>query len=175
MGFFASSDQGVDAEENRGFLIQGGELGFPEVAEFGVAELVDPIGDGLAHGAGLISEKRLVGENFIGGSAIVSVPLGEFVTHEKPLGGEEGVGFFGVDEKGKRAAPAGGFEQRLGDEGAIAFAPFWVLFKCGGELVIEDAVIDQDRFSDVEGGGAEVAMQFHKNSNFKVQVTRMSS
>lgn len=31
-------------------------------------------------------------------------------------------------------------------------------------------MIDQDRFGDIEGGGAEVAMQFHKISNFKVQV-----
>lgn len=36
-------------------------------------------------------------------------------------------------------------------------------------------MIDQDGFGDVEGGGAEVAMKFHENSNFKVQVTRKSS
>lgn len=168
LGFFASSDEGVDAEENRGFLIQGGELGFPEIAEFGVAELVDPIGDGLADGARLIGEEGLVGENFVGGSAVVSVPLGKFVAHEQPLGGEEGVGFLGIDEEGKGAAPAGGFEQRLGDEGAIAFAPFWVLFKSGGEFVVEDLMIDQDRFGDVESGGAEVAMQFHEILNFKL-------
>lgn len=167
LGFFASGDQGVDAKEYRGFLIEGGELGFPEIAEFGVAELVDPIGDGLADSAGLIGEQRLVGENFIGGSAVVRVPLGKLVAHEQPLGGEEGVGFLGIDEEGEGAAPAGGFEQRLGDEGTIAFAPFWVLFKSGGKLVIEDAVIDQDRFRNVEGGGAEVAMQFHKKFKFQ--------
>ncbi len=171
LGFFASSDQGIDAQKYRRLLIQGGELRFPEIAEFGVAELVDPIGDGLAHGAGLISEKGLVGENFVGGSAVVRVPLGEFIAHEKPLSGKEGVGFFGIDEKGEGAAPAGGFEQGLGDEGAIAFAPFRVLFKCGGEFVVEDTVIDQDRFGDVESGGAEVAMQFHQVSNFNVQVS----
>lgn len=84
------------------------------------------------------------------------------------MGSEERVGFLGIDEKGKRAAPAGGFEQRLGDEGPIAFAPFWVLFKSGGKLVVEDLMIDQDRFGDVEGGGAEVAMQFHEILNFKL-------
>lgn len=82
LGFFAGGDQGVDAEENRRLLIQGGELGFPEIAEFGVAELVDPIGDGLSDGARLIGEEGLVGENFVGGSAVVSVPLGKFVAHE---------------------------------------------------------------------------------------------
>lgn len=162
LGFFASGDQGVDAEEDRGFLIEGGELGFPEIAEFGVAELVDPIGNRLADGARLIGEERLVGENFIGGSAVVSVPLGKFVAHEQPLGGEEGIGFFGIDEERKRAAPAGGLEQGLGDEGTIAFAPFRVLFESGGEFVIEDLMVDQDRFGDVEGGGAEMAVKFHK-------------
>lgn len=162
LGFFASGDQGVDAEEYRGFLIEGFELRFPEIAEFGLADLVEPIGNGLADGTGLVCEEWLVGENFIGGSAVVGMPLRKLVAHEQPLGGEEGVGFLGIDEERKCAAPAGGFEQRLGDEGAIAFAPFWVLFESGGKLVIEDAMVDQNRFSDVEGGGAEVAVKFHK-------------
>ncbi len=110
LSFFTGGDQRVDAEEDRGFLIEGDELRFPEIAEFGVTELVDPIGDGLAHGAWLISEKGLVGENFIGGAAVVVVPFRKFVAHEEPLGGEEGVGFLGIDEEGKSAAPAGGFE-----------------------------------------------------------------
>jgi hypothetical protein len=28
--------------------------------------------------------------------------------------------------------------------------------------VIEDLMVDQDRFGDVEGGGAEMAVKFHK-------------
>jgi hypothetical protein len=28
--------------------------------------------------------------------------------------------------------------------------------------VIEDPMVDQDRFGDVKGGGAEVAVKFHK-------------
>lgn len=110
LGFFAGGDEGVDAEEYRGFLVEGGELRFPEIAEFGVAELVDPIGDGLADGAGLVGEEGLAGEDFVGGSAVVGVPLGKFVAHEDPLGGEEGIGFFGIDEEAEGAAPAGGFE-----------------------------------------------------------------
>lgn len=35
-------------------------------------------------------------------------------------------------------------------------------------------MVNQDRFGDVEGGGAEVAVKFHENSNFKFQVTRQS-
>lgn len=54
--FFDGGEEGVDSEEDGGFLIEGGELGFPEIAEFGVAEVVEPIGDGLADGAGLVGE-----------------------------------------------------------------------------------------------------------------------
>lgn len=110
LGFFAGGDQGVDAKEYRRFLIEGFELRFPEIAEFCEAELVDPIGNGLADGAGLIGEEGLMGENFIGGPAVVSVPLGKFVAHKQPLGSEKGFGFLGIDEEGKGAAPAGGFE-----------------------------------------------------------------
>ena len=110
LGFFAGGDQGVDAEEDRWLLIEGDELRFPEIADFGLADLVEPIGDGLADGAGLVGEERLAGENLIGGAAVVAVPLGKFVTHQEPLGGEEGVGFLGIDEKRKCAAPAGGFK-----------------------------------------------------------------
>ena len=110
LGFFAGGDQGVDAEEYRGFLIEGFELCFPEIAEFGLADLVEPIGNRLADGTGLVCEEGLVGENFVGGAAVVGVPLGKFVTHQEPLGGEEGVGFLGIDEKRKCAAPAGGFK-----------------------------------------------------------------
>lgn len=81
LGFLAGGDEGVDAEEDRWLLIEGGELRFPEIAEFGVADLVDPIGDGLANGARLIVEERLVGENFIGWAAVVLVPIRKFVTH----------------------------------------------------------------------------------------------
>ena len=61
-----------------------------------MADLIEPIGDGLADGAGLVCEEGLACENFIGGSTVVGVPLGEFVTHEQPLRGEEGVRFLGI-------------------------------------------------------------------------------
>lgn len=75
LGFFTGGDQGVYAKEYRGFLIEGFELGFPEIAEFSEADLVEPIGNGLADGARLVCEEGLVGENFIGGSAVVGMPL----------------------------------------------------------------------------------------------------
>lgn len=36
-------------------------------------------------------------------------------------------------------------------------------------------MVNQDGFGDFESGGAEVAVKFHKISNFKFQVTRKSS
>lgn len=89
------------------------------------------------------------------------MPLGEGVAHEQPLGGDERVGFLGIDEVGEGAAPAGCFEECFGDEGAIAFSPFWIFLEGGGEFVIENAVIDEDGFREGEGGGAEVAVEFH--------------
>lgn len=61
LGFFDCGEEGVYAEEDGGFFIEGGELGFPEVAEFFVSEGVEPVGDGLADGAGLIGEGGLAG------------------------------------------------------------------------------------------------------------------
>ena len=55
-GIRNGGEEGVDAEENRWLFVEGGELGFPEIAEFGVAELVEPIGDRLADGAWLLGE-----------------------------------------------------------------------------------------------------------------------
>ncbi len=132
LGFFAGGDQGVDAEEDRRFLVEGFELGFPEIAEFREAELVEPIGYGLTDGAWLVGEEGLSGEDFVGGPAVVGMPVREFVTHQQPLGGEKRVGFLGIDEEGKRTPPACGFEKGFGDEGSIAFAPFRVLLeRCG--------------------------------------------
>ena len=40
--------------------------------------------------------------------------------------------------------------------------PFRVRLEGGGELVVEDAVVHQDGLGDLKGGGAEVAVEFHK-------------
>jgi len=150
-GFIDGGEEGVDAEEDRGFLVEGDELGFPEIAEFGVAELVDPIGDGLADGAGLVGEGFLAGDDFRGREAVVLVPFGQLVAHENPLGGDERVGFLGIDKVGEDAAPAGCFEESFCDEGAVALAPFRVFIEGGGELVVGDSVVDQDGFGEFEG------------------------
>jgi hypothetical protein len=42
------------------------------------------------------------------------------------------------------------------------------LIERGGKFVIKDAMVNQNRFSDVEGGGAEVAVKFHEILNFKL-------
>ncbi len=131
------------------------------LAEFGFAELVKPIGDGLSDGAGLFGDERLSGKDFICREAVVLVPLGEFVAHKEPLSGDEGVGFLGIDEKGEGAAPAGRFEEGFGDERAVSFAPLRIFLEGGSEFVVEDAMIDQNGFGELEGGGAEVAVEFH--------------
>ena len=87
--FFDGGEEGVYAEEDGRFFVECGELGFPEIAEFRVAELIEPIGDGLTDCAGLIGDEGLAGEDFICREAVVLVPLWEFVAHEKPLGGNE--------------------------------------------------------------------------------------
>lgn len=87
------------------------------------------------------------------------------------MGAEEGVGVFGIDKVGEGAAPAGDLEEGFGDEGAVAFAPFLIVLEGGGELVVEDAVVEDDGFCEIEGGGAEVAVEFHNfqfsNLNFQ--------
>lgn len=88
-GFLDGAEEAVDAEEDGRFLVEGGKLGLPEIAEFGVAQLVKPIGDGLADGARLIREGLLAGDDFLGREAVVFVPLRELEALEYPLGGDE--------------------------------------------------------------------------------------
>lgn len=92
-GFFEGCEECVDAKVDGGFFVEGGELRFPEGAEFGLAEGVEPVRDGVADGAGLIRDEGLAGEDFGGSAAVVVVPVGELAAHEDPLCSEEGVGF----------------------------------------------------------------------------------
>ena len=160
--FRAGGAEGVDAEENGGALIQGCEFGVPGVAEFGRTEGVEPVGDGFADGAGLVDELGFAGFHFLGGFAVVGPPFRDFVAHADPLGGAEGGGFLAVDEEGKRAPPAGDLEDGLGDETAVALAPFRVFLEGGGEFVIEDAMLAEDGLGDVGSGLGEDAVHFHK-------------
>ena len=160
--FRAGGAEGVDAEENGGALIQGCEFGVPGSAKFGGSEGVEPIGNRLADGAGLGGEFSFAGFHFLGGFAVVGPPLGDFVAHADPLGSAEGGRFLAVDEEGKCAAPAGDFEDGLGDETAVALAPFRVFLEGGGEFVIENLVLAEDGLGDGRGGLGEDAVHFHK-------------
>ena len=171
-GIRDGGEEGVHTEKNAGFLVESGELRLPERAELRFSELIEPIRNRLADGAWLLRKFLLASKDLRGREAFVFVPFGKLVTHQQPLRGEQGVCFLGIDKERECAAPTGRFKKALGDEITVPLAPFRIRLKGGGELVVEDAVVDQDGLGDLECGGAEVAMEFHKVSNLKKQLPR---
>ncbi len=161
-GILAVGDERVDAEEDGGFLVEGGELKLPGIPELILADGVEPVGDGLTDGARLLRELLLAGEDFRRREAVVNAPFGKIVTHQDPLRADERLGLLGIDEEAEGAPPAGGLENCLGDEITVAFSPAGVLLEGGRELMIEDSVVDEDGFGKLQSGGAEVAVEFHK-------------